>query len=68
MSGFVDLGFNLSQWVGSDKIRQLTGWTDRRLPFSENLAVYRAAYDAAQGHENVALVKNRVAGFSSVLK
>jgi nucleoside-diphosphate-sugar epimerase len=68
MSGFVDLGFNLSQWVGSDKIRQLTGWTDRRLPFSENLAVYRAAYDAAQGHENVALVKNRIASLSSALK
>jgi nucleoside-diphosphate-sugar epimerase len=39
--------FGYSQWVSSEKIRKLTGWTDKRMLFSENLAVYRKAYDSA---------------------
>ena len=40
----VILGY--SQWVGSDKIRRLTGWTDKRMLFGENISVYRRAHDA----------------------
>lgn len=35
------LVFGYSQWVGSDKIREVTGWTDKRPLFSDNLRVYR---------------------------
>lgn len=46
---------NFPQWVGSDKVRRLTGWSDRRPLFAEGLHVYRLAYEAAKagGHENV---------------
>ncbi|KAI8957416.1 NAD(P)-binding protein [Daldinia sp. FL1419] len=52
-----------SQWVDSTKIRQLTGWTDKRLPFWEGLHVYRLAYEEAvrRGHEGVLRVKERFA-------
>ncbi|KAI0129692.1 hypothetical protein BJ170DRAFT_681179 [Xylariales sp. AK1849] len=54
--------FGHSQWVASQKIRDLTGWSDRRMLFSENLGVYRTAYEAVAnaGHEDVARVKDRV--------
>jgi nucleoside-diphosphate-sugar epimerase len=53
--------FGYSQWVDSGKIRALTGWTDRRLLFTQNLDVYRRAYEAAakSGHEDIARVKAR---------
>ncbi|KAK0641041.1 hypothetical protein B0T16DRAFT_461152 [Cercophora newfieldiana] len=53
-----------SQWVGSEKIRKVTGWTDRRPLLAENLHVYRLAYEAAvgAGHSNVDAVKKRLAG------
>ena len=40
------LGF--SQWVGSDKIRKL-GWRDVRAAFSDDMGVYRKAYEARGG-------------------
>ncbi|KAI0907195.1 hypothetical protein F4823DRAFT_626518 [Ustulina deusta] len=54
-----------TQWVDSTKIRKLTGWTDRRALFSENLPVYRLAYDAAAraGDAGVARIRDRVAGW-----
>lgn len=53
--------FGFSQWVGSDKIRSLTGWSDRRMLFSENLGVYRRSYEAAiqAAHEDIARVQAR---------
>ncbi|KFY72620.1 hypothetical protein V499_07243 [Pseudogymnoascus sp. VKM F-103] len=36
-----------SQWTGSDKLRELTGWKDRRVLFSKGLKQYRLAYEAA---------------------
>lgn len=36
-----------SQWVSSEKLRALTGWTDRRRLFSVGLHAYRLAYEAA---------------------
>ncbi|CAM1503568.1 Fc.00g011590.m01.CDS01 [Cosmosporella sp. VM-42] len=56
--------FSFSQWVGSTKIRALTGWKDRRLLFSENLQVYRRAYEAMrdEGHGNIAEVRRRIGG------
>ncbi|KAI2604355.1 NAD(P)-binding protein [Hypoxylon fragiforme] len=61
-ASFVDLLFGYSQWVDSTKIRQLTGWTDKRLGFAENLHVYRMAYEAAakQGHDGVLRIKERI--------
>ncbi|OTB19135.1 hypothetical protein K445DRAFT_314006 [Daldinia sp. EC12] len=60
-SVYVSLGH--SQWVDSTKIRQLTGWTDKRLPFWENIHAYRLAYEEAahRGHEGVLRVKERLA-------
>ncbi|KAF2969222.1 hypothetical protein GQX73_g4333 [Xylaria multiplex] len=54
-----------TQWVDSTKIRKLTGWTDRKPLFSENLHVYRRAYDAAAkvGDAGVLRIRDRVAGW-----
>ncbi|KAK6206609.1 hypothetical protein LQW54_007561 [Pestalotiopsis sp. IQ-011] len=54
--------FGFSQWVGSDKIRNLTGWRDRQMLFSENLGVYRRSYDAAAAlkSEDVARIQARL--------
>ncbi|ORY61656.1 uncharacterized protein BCR38DRAFT_347496 [Pseudomassariella vexata] len=53
--------FGYSQWVSSEKIRNLTGWTDRRMLFTENLHAYRIAYEAAlqAGHEDTVRIKAR---------
>ncbi|KAF4537493.1 Nad dependent epimerase [Lasiodiplodia theobromae] len=47
---FFIVGF--SEWVSSEKIRRVTGWSDRRATFAEDVGVYRRAYEAAlqQGH------------------
>ncbi len=47
-----------SQWLGSDKIRMVTGWTEKRMLFAENLSVYRKAYEYAvkTEHDDVARV------------
>ena len=47
------------QWTSSEKIRKVTGWSDRRPLFTEALHVYRMAHDAAQssGNENIKKVK-----------
>ncbi|KAL7904491.1 hypothetical protein GGI35DRAFT_463319 [Trichoderma velutinum] len=39
--------FGFSQWVSSEKLRELTGWRDCRMLFTKNLHVYRLAYEAA---------------------
>lgn len=44
--------FGYSQWVGSEKLRELTGWRDRRMLFTENLQAYRMAYQAAANMED----------------
>ncbi|EWG50950.1 hypothetical protein FVEG_16718 [Fusarium verticillioides 7600] len=35
------------QWTCSKRLRTVTGWTDRRLPFSDAIHIYRLAYEAA---------------------
>ncbi|KAH7141141.1 hypothetical protein EDB81DRAFT_900817 [Dactylonectria macrodidyma] len=35
------------QWTSSQKLRMATGWTDRRLPFSDAFHIYRLSYEAA---------------------
>lgn len=54
-----------TQWVDSGKIRKLTGWTDRRELFSENMHVSRLAFEAAAqaGDSGVARIRDRVAGW-----
>jgi len=37
---------NFWQWVGSDKLRRLTGWRERKPSFAEGIEVYRLAYEA----------------------
>ncbi|KAK3322675.1 hypothetical protein B0H66DRAFT_554931 [Apodospora peruviana] len=71
------LVFGWSQWVASDKIRKVTGWSDSRPLFSEDMRVYRLAYEAAAvatgdsgrassastvGSEDVGRIKERLAG------
>ncbi|KAI1170693.1 NAD(P)-binding protein [Nemania sp. FL0916] len=60
-------GTEYSQWVDSSKIRELTGWTDRRELFSENMHMYRLAYEAAEqaGDSGVARIQDRVAGWAA---
>ncbi|PYI03739.1 hypothetical protein BO78DRAFT_451432, partial [Aspergillus sclerotiicarbonarius CBS 121057] len=38
--GMVDAILNYSQWVSSDKIRQLTGWTEKRTYFADGIDEY----------------------------
>jgi len=61
----LDAVLGYTQWVDSTKIRALTGWSDSHPLFSENVRVYRAAYEAAarSGDASVARIKNRVAGW-----
>lgn len=58
------LVFGYSQWVASDKIRAVTGWTDKRPLFHENIRAFRLAYQAARarGHDNIAKTRERMAG------
>jgi hypothetical protein len=53
------MGF--SQWVGSEKLRRDTGWTDRRMVFSEGIEQYRIAYEAAveKGDEGLAKIPKK---------
>ncbi|KAF9767273.1 hypothetical protein IL306_000183 [Fusarium sp. DS 682] len=56
--------FSFSQWVGSEKIRSLTGWTDKRAIFSEGIHAHRLAYEANKnrGHANIAEIQKRIGG------
>jgi nucleoside-diphosphate-sugar epimerase len=58
------LAFSFSQWVGSQKLRSLCGWNDRRALFSESIHVHRLAYETLRerGHRNVAEVQKRMQG------
>lgn len=53
-----------SQWVSSDKLRSDTGWTDKRLLFSEGIKQYRLAYEAAlkSGDEKITRLIQKVLG------
>ncbi|KAF4120816.1 Nucleoside-diphosphate-sugar epimerase [Geosmithia morbida] len=55
--------FGFPQWVASEKIRNLTGWRDRRALFTEDIDTYRRSYEAekARGHENIDLARDRLA-------
>ncbi|PRP79650.1 hypothetical protein PROFUN_10550 [Planoprotostelium fungivorum] len=37
-----------SQWVSSDKLRNLTGWKDEKALFSEGIHIYRKEYEIAK--------------------
>lgn len=56
------------QWTGSDKLRRVTGWSDRRPLFSESVHVYRLAYEAMQekGHENIQKVNQILQAFREI--
>lgn len=40
--------FGYGQWVNSEKLRQDTGWKDRRRLFSKGFGTYRKAYEASK--------------------
>jgi nucleoside-diphosphate-sugar epimerase len=69
-AGTVDILFKFPQWVGSDKLRTLTGWHDKRMLWSENLTAYRLAYEAerANGHENIELSLKRLGALRPAAK
>lgn len=46
--GDVNWLFNYWQWVGSDKIRAVTAWNERRAPFAKGIDQYRIAYEASR--------------------
>jgi nucleoside-diphosphate-sugar epimerase len=39
---------NFSQWVGSDKLREIVGWSERKPTFIDGLDEYRLAYEATE--------------------
>jgi nucleoside-diphosphate-sugar epimerase len=45
--GMIEAVVQYSQWVSSDKIRQLTGWKEQRDYFATGIAQYRMAFEAA---------------------
>ena len=45
-NGDVNRLFNFWQWVGSDKIRAVTGWHEKRAAFADGIDQYRAAFEA----------------------
>ncbi|KAK5998535.1 hypothetical protein PT974_00915 [Cladobotryum mycophilum] len=55
--------FSFSQWVSSEKLRGLTGWTDKRMLFCEGTHVYRLAFEATDrgmGSLDKARAKERI--------
>ncbi|KAF5551571.1 hypothetical protein FNAPI_7406 [Fusarium napiforme] len=56
--------FSFSQWVGSEKLRSLTGWKDKRALFSKGIHAHRLAYEAykGRGYGNVVEVQKRIGG------
>ena len=50
------------QWTGSEKLRRVTGWTDRRMQFGEGIGIYRMGYEAAvrEGDERHNRIKSIV--------
>ncbi|KAF7554081.1 hypothetical protein G7Z17_g3183 [Cylindrodendrum hubeiense] len=61
--------FGYSQWCSSEKIRALTGWTDQKIPFTEEIHIYRLAYESAVecGDKDVARNRIRKAAMDSLL-
>ena len=43
---FLQAVIGFSQFVSSEKIRRVTGWEDKRAMFSDDIGVYRRAYEA----------------------
>lgn len=41
---------NFSQWVASDQLRAITGWTEKRLTFVDGMGQYRIAFEARVGY------------------
>jgi nucleoside-diphosphate-sugar epimerase len=52
-----NLVFAWSQWVGSEKLRKLTGWKDTRPMFVEDMGRYRKEFAEAVRDEDVTLLR-----------
>lgn len=55
--GMIEGVIQYTQWVSSDKIRQLTGWKEQRAYFSAAIAQYRMAFEAALAAKHQGTVK-----------
>ena len=55
----VQMVIGFPQWVSSDRLRKVVGWTDRRQLFSEGLHAYRKAFEAAAAQDNAGVQKIR---------
>ncbi|OBT45135.1 hypothetical protein VE00_04292 [Pseudogymnoascus sp. WSF 3629] len=51
--------FAWSQWVGSEKIRELTGWKDTRPMFAEDMWRYGREFEEAIRDEDITLLRLR---------
>lgn len=52
-----DLVAGFSQWVGSQKIRELTGWKEKRPLFAEGIERYKQEYESALNEEDQNLAR-----------
>ncbi|KAH0829523.1 hypothetical protein AYO21_10378 [Fonsecaea monophora] len=55
----VDITINFPQWVGSEKLRKTTGWTDTKKSFIDGFEIYRKAYEQAVVDEDRGVDKMR---------
>ncbi|RAO73754.1 uncharacterized protein BHQ10_009766 [Talaromyces amestolkiae] len=55
--GMIEAIVQYSQWVSSDKIRQLTGWKEQRAFFAAGIAQYRMSFEAALAAKHQGTVK-----------
>ena len=49
--------FAFSQWVSSDKLRTVTGWSDRRPLFANGIKQYRQEYELARSQGDYAVLR-----------
>lgn len=55
--GMIEAIIQYSQWVSSDKIRQLTGWKEQRASFTAGIPQYRMSFEAALAAKHQGTVK-----------
>ncbi|KAH8699242.1 putative NAD dependent epimerase/dehydratase [Talaromyces proteolyticus] len=55
--GMIEALLKYTQWVSSEKVRSITGWTERRPSFTQGIEEYRLAYEAALAAKHYGTVK-----------
>jgi nucleoside-diphosphate-sugar epimerase len=54
---FLSYLIDFPQWVGSDKLRERTGWVDQKQLFSEGFELYRKVYEQAVEDQDEGIVR-----------